>query len=74
MNSFWGPSLTPFLHPQVNSQLIKAEERAVMLKLISTMLGMKLSFVQDKNEDGQLTYKLDPCVLLSAHQLQQLVA
>lgn len=31
-----------------------------MLKLISTMLGMKLSFVQDKNEDGQLTYKLDP--------------
>lgn len=33
-----------------------------MLKLISTMLGMKLSYVQDKNEDGQLIYKLDPSV------------
>lgn len=45
---------------QINSQLIKTDERVVMLKLINTMLAMKLSFVQDKNEDGQLTYKLEP--------------
>lgn len=60
MTQFKAFLLTLPFHLQVNSQLIKTEERAVMLKLISTMLGMRLSFVQDKNEDGQLTYKLDP--------------
>ncbi|ORY58350.1 P-loop containing nucleoside triphosphate hydrolase protein [Leucosporidium creatinivorum] len=62
LNRIIAPDLKP-----VNSQLIKAEERAVMLKLISTMLGMKLSFVQDKNEDGQLTYKLDPPIDVFIH-------
>lgn len=64
-------SLLPFLsvysfecncYPQVNSQLIKTDERLVMLKLINRLLLMKLSFIQDKNEEGQLSYKLDPCV------------
>lgn len=33
-----------------------------MLKLINTLIGMKLNFVHDKSEDGQLTYKIDPYV------------
>lgn len=45
---------------QINSQLIKTDERVVLLKLINTMLDLKLFFVQDKNEDGQMTYKLEP--------------
>lgn len=48
------------IYQQINSQLIKTDERVVLLKLINTMLELKLYFVQDKNEDGQMTYKLEP--------------
>lgn len=53
--------IAPDLKP-VNSQLIKTEERVVLLKLINSLLSMKLAFVQDKNEEGQLLYKIEPCV------------
>ena len=48
---------------QVNSQLIKSQERAVMLKLVNTMTTMQLFFVPTKNDEGQPTYKLDPHVV-----------
>lgn len=51
--------LNPDIRP-VNSQLVKADERRVLTKLVHLMMAMKISFVQDKNEDGQLTYKLEP--------------
>lgn len=47
-------------NPQVNSQLIKKDERLVLMKLVNHLLTMKMSFVQDRNEEGQLSYKLDP--------------
>lgn len=53
-------NLTLGTSAQVNSQLIKDEERGTLLKLVHQMLTLRLSFVQDKTEDGQLTYKLDP--------------
>lgn len=37
-----------------------------MMGLVNKLLTMKLSFVQDKDEDGQLSYKLDPSVFLSS--------
>ncbi|KAK4696986.1 chromosome transmission fidelity protein 18, partial [Phenoliferia sp. Uapishka_3] len=58
--------LAPDLKP-VNSQLIKSEERAVMLKLVNTMITMRLSYVPTKNEEGQPTYKLDPPIDVFVH-------
>ncbi len=57
------PLLNRILNPEirpVNSQLVKKEEKDVLTKLVGLMIRMKLGFVQDKNEDGQLTYKLEP--------------
>lgn len=57
------PLLNRILNPEirpVNSQLVKKEEKEVLAKLVGLMVGMKLGFVQDKNEEGQLTYKLEP--------------
>ncbi len=45
---------------QVNSQIIKQEERAVLQRLVSIMTALDLRFVQERAEDGQLTYRLDP--------------
>ena len=36
-----------------------------MMGLVNKLLTMNLSFVQDKDEDGQLSYKLDPSVFPS---------
>ena len=49
---------------QVNSQIIKPEERSVLRRLVSIMSALELRFVQERAEDGQLTYRLDPYVLL----------
>ena len=53
--------LSPDLRP-VNSQLVRADERATLAKLMHVMTTLKLGFVLDKNEDGKLSYKLEPCV------------
>ncbi|KDE04049.1 hypothetical protein MVLG_05488 [Microbotryum lychnidis-dioicae p1A1 Lamole] len=58
--------LSPELKP-INSQLIKAEDRVVLIKLVNTMLGLGLAFVQDKNEEGQLMYKLEPPIDVFVH-------
>ncbi|SGZ06610.1 BQ5605_C031g10956 [Microbotryum silenes-dioicae] len=58
--------LSPELKP-INSQLIKAEDRVVLIKLVNTMLGLGLAFVLDKNEEGQLMYKLEPPIDVFVH-------
>ncbi|PWN50508.1 P-loop containing nucleoside triphosphate hydrolase protein [Violaceomyces palustris] len=58
-----GPSLMRMLNPDlklVNSQVVRPEQRATLDSLVKIMLSLNLSFVQDRNEDGQLVYKLEP--------------
>ena len=45
---------------QVNSQIIKPEERAVLNRLVDLMTALDLRFIQDKAEDGSLIYRLEP--------------
>jgi len=47
---------------QVNRQIIKAEEKVVLNRLVEIMLSTGLSYQQDKNEDGQLMYRLEPAI------------
>ncbi|BGP29547.1 Chromosome transmission fidelity protein 18 [Rhodotorula toruloides] len=55
LNRIVAPDLKP-----VNSQVVKNEERARLMRLVNTMISTKLAFVLDKSEDGQLSFKLDP--------------
>lgn len=48
---------------QVNSQVIRPEEKALLSRLVNIMVSLELRFVQERAEDGQLVYKLDPWVL-----------
>lgn len=54
--------LSPFLRP-VNKQLIKADEREVLKRLVDIMIHFQLTFVQEKTEDGQFLYRLEPYVI-----------
>jgi chromosome transmission fidelity protein 18 len=45
---------------QVNSQVIRPEEKAMLSRLVNIMVSLELRFVQERVEDGQLVYKLDP--------------
>ena len=45
---------------QVNSQVIRPEEKAILSRLVSVMVSLELRFVQEKADDGQLVYRLDP--------------
>lgn len=47
---------------QVNSQVIKTEERALLARLVEIMVSLALRFVQERTEDGQVVYRLDPYV------------
>ncbi|KIJ10510.1 hypothetical protein PAXINDRAFT_177467 [Paxillus involutus ATCC 200175] len=51
--------ISPPLRP-VNSQIIKPGERALLSRLVEIMVSLELRFVQEKAEDGQLVYRLDP--------------
>ncbi|KAF7363719.1 Chromosome transmission fidelity protein 18 [Mycena sanguinolenta] len=51
--------ISPPLRP-VNSQVIKPEERELLLRLVDIMSTLELQFFQERAEDGQLTYRLDP--------------
>ena len=46
---------------QVNSQIIRPDERAILSRLVDIMASLELRFVKDRAEDGQLFYGLDPC-------------
>lgn len=45
---------------QVNSQVIKPQEKALLSRLVEIMVSFELRFVQEKAEDGQNVYRLDP--------------
>ena len=45
---------------QVNSQVIRPEEKAMLSRLVNIMVALELRFVQEKTEDGQPMYRLDP--------------
>ncbi|KAI1316192.1 hypothetical protein EDD11_010364 [Mortierella claussenii] len=53
--------LSPYLRP-VNKQLIKPNERAVLQRLVDIMIHFQLTFVQEKTEDGQFLYRLEPSI------------
>ncbi|KAI0672750.1 P-loop containing nucleoside triphosphate hydrolase protein [Trametes maxima] len=53
--------ISPPLRP-VNSQVIRPAEKALLARLVDIMATLELRFVQDKTEDGQLVYRLDPPV------------
>ena len=53
--------IAPPLRP-VNSQVIRPAEKAVLARLVALMANLELRFVQEKTEDGQLVYRLDPPV------------
>jgi chromosome transmission fidelity protein 18 len=53
--------ISPPLRP-VNSQVIKPQEKALLNRLVDVMVSLELRFVQEKADDGQLVYRLDPYV------------
>ncbi|KAF9532172.1 P-loop containing nucleoside triphosphate hydrolase protein [Crepidotus variabilis] len=53
--------ISPPLRP-VNSQIIRPQEKALMTRLVDIMASLELRFVQEKGDDGQLSYRLDPPV------------
>ncbi|KAI9484496.1 hypothetical protein BDB00DRAFT_792827 [Zychaea mexicana] len=51
--------MSPDIRP-VNKQLIKPHEKEVLSRLIDVLIEFGITFLQEKNEDGQFVYKLDP--------------
>ncbi|KAG6820837.1 hypothetical protein H0H93_010664 [Arthromyces matolae] len=51
--------ISPPIRP-VNSQVIKPEEKALLNRLVNIMAALQLRFFQERAEDGQLSYRLDP--------------
>lgn len=58
----WSRRFLIFLD-QVNRQVIRPEEQALLSRLVGIMGSLELRFLQERAEDGQLTYRLDPCVI-----------
>ena len=44
---------------QVNSQVIRPEEKGMLSRLVNIMVSLELRFVHERAEDGQLVYRLD---------------
>lgn len=40
--------------------MVKPEERALLTRLVDIMVSLEVRFVQERSEDGQLMYRLDP--------------
>ncbi|KAF8599065.1 P-loop containing nucleoside triphosphate hydrolase protein [Ceratobasidium sp. AG-I] len=53
--------ISPPLKP-LNSQIVRTQERLVLKRLVEIMAAMELQFVQEKNEEGQLVYRLEPAI------------
>jgi len=51
----------------VNAKLFKKDEKDALARLVSIMRLLGLKFVQDKGEDGQLSYTLEPPVDFPAY-------
>lgn len=46
----------------MNSQVIRPQEKALLTRLVDIMASLELCFIQERAEDGQLSYRLDPYV------------
>ncbi|CAE6512152.1 unnamed protein product [Rhizoctonia solani] len=57
MNRIINPPLKP-----LNSQIVRTQERLVLKRLVEIMAAMELRYIQDKNEDGQPIYRLEPAI------------
>ncbi|KAE9385281.1 hypothetical protein BT96DRAFT_1007197 [Gymnopus androsaceus JB14] len=53
--------ISPQLRP-INGQHVRPEERVLMSRLVDILATLELRFVQERAEDGQLTYRIDPPV------------
>ncbi|PPQ73595.1 hypothetical protein CVT26_010493 [Gymnopilus dilepis] len=62
--------ISPPLRP-VNSQVIRAQEKALMTRLVDIMSTLELRFVQEKADDGQLTAS---DIAVSRYAVRQLVS
>ncbi|KAG6854551.1 hypothetical protein C0991_004887 [Blastosporella zonata] len=51
--------ISPPIRP-VNRQVIRPEEKALLTRLVNVMAALELRFFQERAEDGQLSYRLDP--------------
>jgi len=51
--------LSPPLRP-INRQVTRPQDRAILNRLVEIMVSLEIRLVQDKAEDGQLVYLLDP--------------
>lgn len=40
--------------------MVRPEERERLTRLVEIMVALELRFVQEKAEDGQLVYRLEP--------------
>lgn len=47
---------------QVNHQVIKKDDKYILSRVVDVMLALELRFVQEQQDDGQMMYRLDPCV------------
>ncbi len=47
---------------QVNHQVIKKEDRCILSRVVDVMVALELRFVQEQQDDGQMMYRLEPCV------------
>lgn len=47
---------------QVNTQLYSKQERADLNALIDTMLAYNLTYTQERDQNGQYSFTLDPSV------------
>lgn len=45
---------------QANKTLFKAEEKAMLARLVNTMIDYGLSYVSEKTKEGQIVLKLEP--------------
>ncbi|KAG9080538.1 hypothetical protein FRC06_006459 [Ceratobasidium sp. 370] len=53
--------LSPPLKP-LNSQIVRTQERLVLKRLVDIMAALEVRYVQEKNDEGQLVYRLDPAI------------
>ena len=55
------------LTPQVNANIVKPAERALLARLVELMIPLNLSFFVEKTESGQPMMRLEPYVLYPAY-------
>ncbi|RKP06814.1 P-loop containing nucleoside triphosphate hydrolase protein, partial [Thamnocephalis sphaerospora] len=59
------PHLLRIISPEirsVNAQLIRANERAIVQRVVDLMTSFRVNYIQERREDGQFFYRLEPYV------------